>query len=71
MANIPEHLAKISTQEEKDFTEGIKKLVFVISNSYCVIVESLSSDHRVNHEECRGAINEKGLFFVPAVDVVY
>ena len=29
MANILEHLAKIYRQEEKDFTEGIKKLVSI------------------------------------------
>ena len=36
MANIPEHLTKISRQEEKDFTEGIKKLVS-ISNQIVIV----------------------------------
>ena len=32
MSSLPEHLASIEREEEKEFTEGIKKLV---SNTFC------------------------------------
>ena len=46
-ARLPQHLAKIAKNEEKRFTEGIKKLVSIFC---CAKIEFLSSFYRAGEK---------------------